>query len=234
MISEDSLDALEDILESMASIEEGLTLSEFDGFCAGLIVCPELIAPSEWLPVVWGKSKPPEFANEAAMQRTLDLIMAHYNEVASDLTPPDVKLAPIFTLDSNDKEMEVFWESWVCGFEQAMRLRPKVWGDIVESTNEDAKSAVIMMLELYNIADGLSELEDAQIDELTETAPELIPKLVFELNHWSKSMTQPEPFPSWARAANTPSAPIIAGKVGRNEPCPCGSGRKYKRCCGAN
>ena len=23
-------------------------------------------------------------------------------------------------------------------------------------------------------------------------------------------------------------------KVGRNDPCPCGSGRKYKRCCGAN
>lgn len=24
-----------------------------------------------------------------------------------------------------------------------------------------------------------------------------------------------------------------APKVGRNDPCPCGSGRKYKRCCGA-
>ena len=22
-------------------------------------------------------------------------------------------------------------------------------------------------------------------------------------------------------------------KIGRNDPCPCGSGRKYKRCCGA-
>jgi SEC-C motif domain protein len=26
--------------------------------------------------------------------------------------------------------------------------------------------------------------------------------------------------------------PIIANKVGRNETCPCGSGRKYKKCCG--
>jgi len=23
-------------------------------------------------------------------------------------------------------------------------------------------------------------------------------------------------------------------KVGRNDPCPCGSGKKYKKCCGAN
>lgn len=27
--------------------------------------------------------------------------------------------------------------------------------------------------------------------------------------------------------------PAIVGKVGRNEPCPCGSGKKYKKCCGA-
>lgn len=25
-----------------------------------------------------------------------------------------------------------------------------------------------------------------------------------------------------------------AAKIGRNDPCPCGSGKKYKRCCGAN
>lgn len=31
----------------------------------------------------------------------------------------------------------------------------------------------------------------------------------------------------------TPQMPIIAGhKVGRNDPCPCGSGKKYKKCCG--
>ena len=25
-----------------------------------------------------------------------------------------------------------------------------------------------------------------------------------------------------------------AKKIGRNDPCPCGSGKKYKKCCGAN
>jgi uncharacterized protein YecA (UPF0149 family) len=30
------------------------------------------------------------------------------------------------------------------------------------------------------------------------------------------------------------SAPgVAAAKVGRNEPCPCGSGKKHKKCCGA-
>ncbi len=29
----------------------------------------------------------------------------------------------------------------------------------------------------------------------------------------------------------TPPVRRAAAKVGRNEPCPCGSGRKYKKCC---
>jgi uncharacterized protein YecA (UPF0149 family) len=28
------------------------------------------------------------------------------------------------------------------------------------------------------------------------------------------------------------SEPLLVGKVGRNEPCPCGSGKKFKKCCG--
>ena len=31
----------------------------------------------------------------------------------------------------------------------------------------------------------------------------------------------------------TGSTPVRAKKVGRNQPCPCGSGKKYKKCCGA-
>ena len=29
------------------------------------------------------------------------------------------------------------------------------------------------------------------------------------------------------------SVPVTSKKVGRNDPCPCGSGKKYKKCCGA-
>ena len=32
---------------------------------------------------------------------------------------------------------------------------------------------------------------------------------------------------------NPKSAPVRVESVGRNEPCPCGSGKKYKKCCGA-
>lgn len=32
---------------------------------------------------------------------------------------------------------------------------------------------------------------------------------------------------------NPKSAPVRVQSVGRNDPCPCGSGKKYKKCCGA-
>jgi uncharacterized protein YecA (UPF0149 family) len=35
-------------------------------------------------------------------------------------------------------------------------------------------------------------------------------------------------------AAATQQQPVLKGKqAGRNDPCPCGSGKKYKKCCGA-
>ncbi|HKL25871.1 MAG TPA: SEC-C metal-binding domain-containing protein [Desulfuromonadales bacterium] len=35
------------------------------------------------------------------------------------------------------------------------------------------------------------------------------------------------------KVTNRPPAPVRrAEKIGRNDPCPCGSGRKYKKCCG--
>ena len=35
------------------------------------------------------------------------------------------------------------------------------------------------------------------------------------------------------RARDAKRADVRARNAGRNEPCPCGSGRKFKRCCGA-
>jgi preprotein translocase subunit SecA len=37
-----------------------------------------------------------------------------------------------------------------------------------------------------------------------------------------------------SRERSMKSKPVrVEQKVGRNDPCPCGSGKKYKKCCGA-
>ena len=59
---------------------------------------------------------------------------------------------------------------------------------------------------------------------------------LFEENHWEYSIVlepdQPEDITDLEKLQN-PLKPMTAErKVGRNEPCPCGSGKKYKKCCG--
>ncbi|SEN21690.1 uncharacterized protein SAMN04488077_113109 [Roseovarius tolerans] len=229
MLTDDELDQLDALLLSLPN-DDGMLLSELDGFCAGLIVCPEMIMPGEWLPCVWGNSAA-QFETAEDVQRLTDLIMRHYNDVAQSLTPPEMEYGPLY--DEDKRTGEILWESWCSGFERAMRLRPDTWIHIVGSGDEEAAASVNMMLALYNIAEGKSDLPKSSVKSLTEEAPELIPTLVLNLNTWTKSGVASEPFPARA-AAKQPHAPFQGTKVGRNAPCPCGSGRKYKRCCGSN
>jgi len=52
-----------------------------------------------------------------------------------------------------------------------------------------------------------------------------------------RSRREPMLTPTRGLRSATASAPALApamkAKVGRNDPCPCGSGKKYKKCCGA-
>ena len=43
---------------------------------------------------------------------------------------------------------------------------------------------------------------------------------------------KPEDISDVERLLHPPKVARVEVKVGRNDPCPCGSGRKYKRCCG--
>lgn len=40
-------------LLSDAVADDCMLLSELDGFLAGIVVCPDLIMPSEWMPLPW-------------------------------------------------------------------------------------------------------------------------------------------------------------------------------------
>jgi uncharacterized protein len=76
------LDALDDFLMSDHAPDDGMGLSDLDGFLTGIVVGPELILPSEWLPVIWGGEEP-EFETEDEMRTVLGTIMGRYNEIAA-------------------------------------------------------------------------------------------------------------------------------------------------------
>jgi SWIM/SEC-C metal-binding protein len=59
---------------------------------------------------------------------------------------------------------------------------------------------------------------------------------VFEKNGWKYTIElapdNPEDITDLDILLNPVKTKIAEKKVGRNEPCPCGSGKKYKKCCG--
>ncbi len=60
---------------------------------------------------------------------------------------------------------------------------------------------------------------------------------LFEKNGWTFVMgiepDKPEDISDLEILLNTPKPVKAEKKIGRNDPCSCGSGKKYKKCCGA-
>ena len=59
---------------------------------------------------------------------------------------------------------------------------------------------------------------------------------IFEGNGWKFTIgldpDKPEDITDLEVLLNPPETKIAEKKIGRNELCPCGSGKKYKKCCG--
>lgn len=181
MTSEQRLEELDQLLADVTDEMDGMTLSEFDGLCTALVVGPAMISPSEWLKVVWGGDGVPEFKDEQQMQRVFDLLMEHYNAVALLLNGPNVEFSPVYEQD--ERSGEIYWGSWVCGFERGMRLRPDAWATIAEATVDgelnDAGKAIAIMLVLADLVEGSSKLTEQQALILTEDVPAMIADIVF-------------------------------------------------------
>jgi uncharacterized protein len=226
------LDHLANLLNELPYKNDGMILSQFDGFCAGLIVCPEMIMPSEWLPDVWGSDVEPFFQDPDQAETTITAVMSHYNRVADILANTPDQYEAIYGTEPNNDDL--LWEPWIDGFEQAMRFRIDAWEQIVESDDEEAASSVNMIIAMNDVNHGRSELDDTAIDHIDEIATDMIPSMVRTLNAWTKGMPVSEvPLASNIRPVVSDNVvEFPTKKAGRNELCPCGSGKKYKKCCG--
>jgi uncharacterized protein len=228
------IDRLEELLSNIDVMPNAMCVSELDGYVAGLLLCPEVIMPSEWLPEVWGLDDEPEFASMEQAEATIGAVMAHYNRVAENLA--NRRKPYEIVLEQAEGEGEPFWEFWIAGFYQAMRLQPEPWERYWNADDKDVAASFKLIAALIDLEAGISPLPEDKQADLEKSAAKIIPGLVVTMNDWIKSQTPVGmgATPDWFGAANMNAGPARSNKVGRNEPCPCGSGRKYKRCCGSN
>ena len=138
------------------------------------------------------------------------------------LERPD-RYSPLFSVDTRNGD--ILWELWIEGFEKAVALRPAAWKTLLDA-DVDTAAAMSGMLMLADIAGGDQKVRDS--DTVSATAPDRIADWVVILNEWRLANYQP------MQSIDPRGATASRKKVGRNEPCPCGSGKKYKKCCGLN
>ncbi len=214
-VSSKRLERLDDKLADV----EAMTLSGVDGVLMGVIVCPNPITPDDWLPLVLrtDDNEPVVFADPKQRETLVGLLIDYYNSRVEDLGAGRYDV--LFEVGDDDK---VIWELWAEGFMLSMSLAPpEVWETLITHPDEEVADSIATLITLIAIAQGetVPELEDD--GALLEQASGVIPGCVEVLHRARKERIAPK-------------AGHEGAKASRNEPCPCGSGKKYKKCCGLN
>lgn len=240
LMSDEAFEALEEILSSELVPEDCMDLEMLDGFLAGLLLSPQPVPVERWLPAVWSAHEDEvSFGSGSAAQRAIHLVLSYYNELATTigLDEDDEACWEPFCFAPTEGDPLDLGEQWIEGFAQGLDLWPQDWR---QGLSEDTLEAVEVTLDevLAPWKQGENEdgtvqpaLADGEVDDETRLGwLTAVGEGVNDIaSHWRDLGLAPaRPVP-----VELPRAAVKAGPR-RNEPCPCGSGRKFKKCCGAD
>ena len=210
-LDQDEIDWLHDCLHHTGA---AMNVERLDGFLTAIVVNPVSVSPSECTAAIWGKT--PAFDDAEQADLTIDLIERHQRSIARRLEAHQ-PLAAIMA------DVELTANAWADGFMRGVSCRMDVWDRRLEH-DEQLTSFLghILMLAVSS--------EDAEREGIT---PEKRDGMVESL-----SLAVLGLFLYWREKPIGHRLPVRAarqraGKIGRNEPCHCGSGKKFKRCCGS-
>lgn len=201
---------------SKEQVEEGLAaLSYSNGLITAVVVSPKFIPTEEWMPHIIDPNSPELDADERELSKTLMLI--EHGEILDSLAADDDAYEPFFW---EDEDGRLFTKDWARGFFQGMQLRWDAWSTYFKTGRPENFVPLLLLLEDEKF---FTNFEEAGVDleEYCEVAREQLPLLIQEFFKRS----------SHARHEYRSMVAHAGKKTGRNDPCPCGSGKKYKKCC---
>ena len=252
-VSPDEFDEIDNILDDLRTRYDETPQWEFcEGFMAALICCRRVIPLSEYLPVMLaigeGEEDEGSFADEAQYARFFELWLRRWNEVATALNTEiealdddsayqpevmDVRGA-IAALPEEERAamageaIPSFGQVWALGFMFVVEAWPEEWTaprdkeaakwlnaaleSIVAITEDDTEEATMSVFE----DDGPPSVSLRRMNEFADAV-----WAVYDLRELWRNIG---PRVEQVHKVATP---------GRNDPCSCGSGKKYKKCCGA-
>jgi uncharacterized protein len=107
-------------------------------------------------------------------------------------------------------------DEWCEGFLRGLRL----WGDL-SPADMAVLEECLYPIRYFATDEGAEQLELMSFGEIEVLQSSIHPNVIKLYQHFFKPV-------------KIPSSTFVhaTSKVGRNQPCPCGSGKKYKKCCG--
>lgn len=209
------IEELDNFLMSDQMPVDCMQLPDLDGFLTAIAIGPDIIMPSEWLPYITGGEEP-HFKNEQQAQAFFGGIMELYNSIITSLrdTPEDYE--PY--IDENRNGDPIF-SDWAEGFLIGVSLRQDAW-KALENSKEYGHHFIPIIAHLPDFEKGGFLIGDEAYEEiynLLKNDLNILPNCVIEIDRFWKQTRQ-----------------YYHGrtKIGRNDPCLCGSGNKFKKCCG--
>jgi uncharacterized protein len=219
-LTDDQLDRLGDFLEGRKS-GKAMNVEQLDGFFAALIAGPDTVMPSEYNRELFG-GETPEFSSLEQAKDILGLLTRQWNSIAGTL----LKGEPHIPLLLEDENGMAHGNDWARGFMRGMHMRHDGWAELVN--NDEHGGCLIPMMMLCHENDEDPEMRPRPIspEEREDVIVRMAAGLV-EAYKYFRSQRETYAGISFRRKPRVNTA-----KVGRNDLCPCGSGKKYKRCCG--
>lgn len=207
------LEKLDQLLLKYGNDDSILSASELDGYFSAIVSGPRQIDPGLWYPHIWAEQLP-KWTSEKEGERFTKLAVELMSEAAFMLDEEPDDYEAIFLADNQGKGEKLIVSQWCAGY-----LRGAQVAGWIEAELPEELEAALASISLHGSEEGVDAL-NAMSDEAYDASVATVePAAVALYQYWQQHLE--------------PVVPVRReeAKVGRNDPCTCGSGKKYKQCC---
>lgn len=234
-LDEGSADLLGGFLGARRGSGGALTLRTLEGLLFAVSCGPDVVPPSEWVAIVLGEDEP-EFDDEEEAGAVLGAILGLYQRIQEGVNRPS--LAPPEGLFRDDLmsnlEHDADVAQWSRGFLMGHMWLEEEWEPAAE-LDEDLGTFMFILsfFSSRSLAERFrAELAggDMPLEDMAGLVRRLFPDALSGYAGMGRALLRDR-----VRSVRPqPARATVEERTGRNDPCPCGSGRKFKKCCGSN
>ncbi len=225
--------ALRAFLEHPSRAAGTLSYHELQGFLFTVVSAPEMIPMSEWMPIIFA-GEDVDYSNVEEAKAVIGQIMVLYNTTnAAVLDPPTLLPADCPLRDDVLANFGAPIAGWARGFLRGHQWLEDLWKESVPEELAEELGSILMTLSFFSsreMAEGFhaeATTGTQPFEAMADAIHRILPAAVAQYAQMGRSISTVPAEHEWDEPELTHHA-----KIARNEPCPCGSGKKYKKCCG--